>query len=144
MRRQEMGITNEEFVALWDEGRTIAEISRIAGVTTNAADRVIRELGVPPRCLPLAIKLEPIKAEFEAMWRDPTMTKEDVAARFGIGRTTVLRWARALRLPLKAYSPPDWSGPVPGDPTEEEIKELGAYLRASRVIRGSFRFDDEP
>lgn len=140
--RQELPVSREEFEAMWRAGLTIDCISRRTGVSRHGVSRFAKEFGMPPRCVPRADRLPAIKDEFASMWTDPDVSRAEIGVRFGISDKTASKWAASFGLPHKAVSEPDWNGPQPGDPTEDEILELAAYLRARRTMTRAFNFDD--
>jgi hypothetical protein len=71
---------------------------------------------------------------FESLWGDPHYSLSDIGKTFGISVKLVGKWARLFLLPPKKIAEDAFEGPHPGDPTPEQIEELGAYLRAHRII----------
>lgn len=140
-RRQTTSISNEQFAEWWHAGMTIDCISRKAGVTPHVVGRIARELGLPLRNQTHAQRLPAIRDEFTRLWLDDSVSRRDIGRRFGVHEDTTTKWAKILGLGEKAYDEPDWDAPQPGDPTEEEILELGAYLRARRTLIKGFNFD---
>lgn len=141
-RRQTPSISNEQFAEWWHAGMTIDCISRKAGVTPHVVGRIARELGLPLRNQTHAQRLPAIKDEFTRLWLDASVSRRDIGRRFGVHEETTSKWAKVFGLGDKVHDEPDWSEPQPGDPTEEEILELAAYLRARRTMMKAFNFED--
>lgn len=73
------------------------------------------------------------EAQFRAIWADPTLTRADIAARFGIGDGTVYRTRRRLGLPDR---PNNNTGPMPKihGPTEKRfIEDWRSHMSARRI-----------
>lgn len=140
-RRQTLPVSNEQFAEWWHAGMTIDCISRRTGVTPHGIRRIAGELGLPPRCVPNAQRLPAIRDEFTRLWLAASVSRRDIGRRFGVHEETTSKWAKVFGLGDKVHDEPDWSEPQPGDPTEEEILELGAYLRARRTLIKGFNFD---
>lgn len=67
------------------------------------------------------------RAEFDAAWLDVSLTRDQVAERLGVAKSTVHRIAKAFGVPTRR------SGglpPPPNDPTPDEIAEMCLQIQA--------------
>lgn len=95
---------------------------------------------MPPRGIKNSLTVT--KDEFTAMWTSSLSTLE-IASRCGRSESNVVQWAARFGLPPKATPENDCEGPMPGDPTPEEIEELKAYANARRIIAKRFNFEGQ-
>lgn len=129
--KQPLNVSPEQFEAMWNRGDTIEEIGREIGMSRHGVSRVAAEMNLR-RVVSHEERLPMIREEFVRLWNDSQVTCGNIANRFGVHVGTVRGWAQTLRLGNKAFFAPDRSGPLPGDPTPEEIAERAAECRARR------------
>jgi transposase len=93
----------------------------------------------------------PTRELLSQLWADDRWTVRAIASRFRVSETTVGGWAKRFGLGFKRNTRPVFAkkrkreyfndsmkeekdGPLPGDPTPEEITELAAYVIARRIM----------
>lgn len=94
------------------------------------------------------------REEFALLWNDRTVRVASLCSRFDVTAKTLRQWAKRFGLPprqlggYRAPSTPEplylskaedhcnevFDGPGLGDPTPEEIRELGAYIQARNLL----------
>lgn len=95
----------------------------------------------------------PTRDHLERLWHDPDWSIRNIARLFKVSETLVSGWAKRYGFPYKTWRrpvvcvqrpkeyfdnsiEPVLDGPLPGDPTPEQIAEMTAYCRARRVMAG--------
>lgn len=137
--KQPLNVSHEEFAAMWHRGDTLEEIGQKIGMSRHGVSRVAKELNLR-RQITHDERLPLIREEFVRLWNDEFVTCAEMGARFRVHLDTIRVWARKLKLSSKPFFIPDRSGPLPGDPTPEEIAERAAECRARRGH--AFVFED--
>lgn len=134
---QQLLVSDEQFVEMWNRGDAVEEMKKTCGVSRSAIDRTVKRLGLKKRTQFNDERLPPIADEFKRLWMDRGTTTKAMARRFNVHRNTISDWAKVLCLPPKPLQLANVQyveGPLPGDPSPEEIAERAAECRARREL----------
>lgn len=136
---QLLTVSEEAFSELWNKGVPVLQMAKQIGMTKAGIEKYVKRLGLPNRHSLMDQRLPLIEAEFRRMWFDRNVTCRVMGLRLGVHRSTISVWARTLGLPAKPlpFASAQFvyeEGPLPGDPTPEEIAERAAECRARREL----------
>ena len=114
---------------LWgDESLTRAEIAKQLGVSPGCCEYVARKIGLPSQRVRSIPTHGVTREEFTREWMDFSQTRDEIAFRLRIPRSTCADLAKSFGLPMERGSPMK----LPGEylPTQEEIREKCLYIQS--------------
>lgn len=118
------------FEEMWcDSSLTRADIANRIGVSRAEVDRRAVKLGLPSRRGGLVPTHGVSQEDFEAAWMDYSLTKDEVAFKLGIPRSTCMDLCDVYGLP-KERDGYRWNSGSKDDPTPEEIKAACEEIQA--------------
>lgn len=123
-----------KFRRLWRDGSTtVTSIAREYGVTRKTVERAASRFGLGEKTEGNASTylINEHDEKFRRLWRDESVTIQDIAEVYGIGKTTAVSTAKRLGLGGKARASQLVFGRRPEDPTPEQIEQRCAAIRAT-------------
>ena len=139
----------DQLHSLWfDDSLRVIDIANRYGVSDATVAGWAKRFGFPRRQGGIKPVIDRSREEeFRRLWLESEIPIATLAKDFGCSKSVIVRWADKLGLGARIvppnYVPPrevvqfeEEAGPLPGDPTPEQIADICAYLRAARVIAG--------
>ena len=113
----------EKLRELWfDPEVTRDGIAKRLGVHRHQMEAVAKSIGLPHKRTRLPTTHGVSREEFEAVWMDYTLTKEQACFKLGMPKSTCMDLCRYYGLPAERSGRHSNNGEKP-DPTPEEIRE---------------------
>lgn len=123
----ERSLITAEFMALWRDAVTLAEVAEKSGMTKDRAIAKAKSLGLPPRKRYLTTKAIDVPLLCR-LWNSG-VERMEIARQLGTSENHVSRLAGKHKLKRR---PKGCTRPPSADPTPEEIVERAAEQRAKR------------
>jgi hypothetical protein len=124
--------TRETLEGLWNDEVPVTQIAEQYGVSRRRVMGWAYAYKLKPRPW---VTPDPHRsgrmAELKRMWKNPAVTIVEIARRFESSSSRVRRWGLDYNLGPKVV--PDEDGPLPGDPSPQEIAARAAAIKRAHI-----------